>query len=587
MKIKKNFYSLVLLMTLFFVGGCETVDLDQLEDPSQLNAKLIDPVYAFNYIQLQLPDYVNSTNRFTQQVTRQMAMGGGNTYDNAYQAEDFNTNWTIAYTMLNAIQVMEPKAIQNKEFYALGAAKVIRCYVLLTLTDMYGDIPVSEALKGNENLTPHFDSSASVYTRVLSELDAAIEILGRNSNSASKIQDLYYSNQSSWITLAKTLKLKMYCTARLAGPDFGVNDIAAAISGILNEGDYIDTIAEDFQFKYGSTRFNPASRHPVYYDQYELGGGAYIGNYMFWTMTTEKGIAVPSTGTSTSASSNVDPRTQFYFFKQANVAPSNYDQFSLPNRTRPDHYNDLKYTSFYDNTIRTCYTVSNWTGGSIVDNGYWGRDHGNNGGIPPDSDKRTVCGVYPIGGAWGPPSSVQTSGNKGAKGAGVMPILLSSYVHFMKAEAILTLGIAGDARQELQQGIEQSIDKTINFLPSEKYVVSPTTTPPSSTALQAQKNWYVNTFILPRYDALPNNDKKLEMIIKEYYIAAWGNGIEPYNNYRRTGYPSNFQPTLEPIAGLYYSTALYPRIAVVNNPNAPTNVRTKRVFWDKASFNLE
>lgn len=40
--------------------------------------------------------------------------------------------------------------------------------------------------------------------------------------------------------------------------------------------------------------------------------------------------------------------------------------------------------------------------GSIVDNGYWGRDRqAANGGIHPDSDKRTVCGVYPIGGAWG------------------------------------------------------------------------------------------------------------------------------------------------------------------------------------------
>jgi hypothetical protein len=38
---------------------------------------------------------------------------------------------------------------------------------------------------------------------------------------------------------------------------------------------------------------------------------------------------------------------------------------------------------------------------------------------------------------------------------------------------------------------------------------------------------------------------KLELIIKEYFLAAWGNGIEPYNAYRRTGYPSNFQPTLE------------------------------------------
>ena len=28
---------------------------------------------------------------------------------------------------------------------------------------------------------------------------------------------------------------------------------------------------------------------------------------------------------------------------------------------------------------------------------------------------------------------------------------------------------------------------------------------------------------------------RLNVIMKEYFIALWGNGIESYNNYRRTG----------------------------------------------------
>jgi hypothetical protein len=76
------------------------------------------------------------------------------------------------------------------------------------------------------------------------------------------------------------------------------------------------------------------------------------------------------------------------------------------------------------------------------------------------------------------------------------------------------------------------------------------------------------------------------MIMKEYFIASWGNGIEPYNNYRRTGFPSNFQPTLEPVSGAYFSTALYPLTSQQNNPNTPGNTRLKKVFWDKANLNL-
>jgi hypothetical protein len=582
MKIKNIIFKMFLLTTLLYFGSCETVDLDQLENPSSLDESLLNPVYTFNYVQLELAGFVESTNGFSQRVTRQIAMTGGNNYDNAFTEASFSGNWSTAYKMLNAVKIMEPKAIQNKEFYALGAAKVIRCYVLLTLTDMYGDIPVSEALQGNGNLTPKFDSSASVYSRILLELDDAVEILQRNdSNPTSAIQDLYYSSQNDWIRLANTIKLKMYCTARLAGPDFGVSDIGAAITAIINQDNYINAPSHDFAFRYGTNRNLPNNRHPVYNDQYELGGGAYIGNYMFWTMTTEKGFQVSSTGNST-ATSNVDPRTGFYFYKQANVVPANYDQFILPNRIRPEHYNNVQFNSFYDSSVRTCFTVSNWVGGALIDNGFWGRDHGNNGGIPQDDTKRTVCGIYPIGGAYSNTTgSVQTSGNKGGLGAGITPMILSSYVHFMKAEAILTLGIPGDARAELEQGIRESIDKTINFLPDYKY----TGTAPLSATLEAQKNWYVGTFILPRYDAL-NTDKKLELIIKEYYIAAWGNGIEPYNNYRRTGYPSNLQPTLEPVSGDFFYTALYPGNSVNNNPNTPTNVRSKKVFWDKANLIL-
>ena len=40
-------------------------------------------------------------------------------------------------------------------------------------------------------------------------------------------------------------------------------------------------------------------------------------------------------------------------------------------------------------------------------------------------------------------------------------------------------------------------------------------------------------------NAAPTTDDKLDILIKEYYIAAWGNGLESYNMIRRTGKPEN------------------------------------------------
>lgn len=309
----------------------------------------------------------------------------------------------------------------------------------------------------------------------------------------------------------------------------------------------------------------------MYNDQYELGGGAYLGNYITWTMTSEK---LNTTEFPNDINNNKpgDPRVNFYFYKQ-DASPAGEDTFVLPGRTRPDHYNEAKYASFYSSTILTPYTVSNWYGQTAIPaNGFWGRDHGNNSGIPQDGDKRTVAGVYPIGGAYGAPGTVQTQGTKGAKGAGIMPIVLSSWVHFMKAEAMMKGILTGDAKAEMILAITQSIDKTTTVIP-----VTPALSTADLADIAVKKQKYLD-YISTTYDGL-TDAKRMELLIKEYYIAAWGNGIEPYNNYRRTGYPSNFQPTLEPNSGAFYNCAFYAGNCVNNNPNAPANDRSRKVFW--------
>ena len=324
----------------------------------------------------------------------------------------------------------------------------------------------------------------------------------------------------------------------------------------------------------------------------------------------------------------IDPRTEFYFYIP-DGNPNGEDSFTLPLGVRPVHYNNNEYNSFYIGSVKTPYKVANWTGQTSIPNspttsiGYWGRDHGDNSGIPPDNDKRTVGGLYPIGGKYDSEfKTVQNSGTDGAKGAGIMPILLSSYVHFMLAENILTSGVIGDAKVELLLAVDQSIDKSIKkineypkidnitirnplvnpitniayaqgtYLPGT--VVTNTLGSVNASILYSYTDFntidirYRNeykSFISKIYDGL-NPSKKLELIVKEYFIASWGNGIEPYNNYRRTGYPTNLQPTLEVTSGEYFYTALYPTSAANNNPNTPFNSRTRKVFWDKANLTL-
>ena len=86
--------------------------------------------------------------------------------------------------------------------------------------------------------------------------------------------------------------------------------------------------------------------------------------------------------------------------------------------------------------------------------------------------------------------------------------------------------------------------------------------------------------VLSRYDSATD---KLDVVMKEYFIALWGNGIDAYNMYRRTRKPNNMVPLIDPQANSTASfprTMLYPANYVNLNSNATQRETTEQVFWD-------
>jgi hypothetical protein len=97
---------------------------------------------------------------------------------------------------------------------------------------------------------------------------------------------------------------------------------------------------------------------------------------------------------------------------------------------------------------------------------------------------------------------------------------------------------------------------------------------------------YVNR-VLANYDAATTDDARLNVIGTEYWLALYGNGIESYNLYRRTGKPANQQPALDANPGSFARSLYYPSSYITRNANArqKANVTTP-VFWDNNAANL-
>lgn len=179
----------------------------------------------------------------------------------------------------------------------------------------------------------------------------------------------------------------------------------------------------------------------------------------------------------------------------------------------------------------------------------------------------------------------------GAGGNGINPIWLSSFTAFLKAEAVLTLGVTakeGDAATLLASGVAQSITKVVGFPTAIAYSNAsiPTTAFANATQIANYK-----TLVDGLYSAAATPAEKLDLIISEYHIALYGNGLEAYNNIRRTGSPKNAQLAVATATpGIFAYSFYYPSVFVDRNSNAPAQkaigTAANKVFWDNNPANF-
>ncbi|TAH06272.1 MAG: SusD/RagB family nutrient-binding outer membrane lipoprotein, partial [Sphingobacteriales bacterium] len=147
-------------------------------------------------------------------------------------------------------------------------AKIMKAYVLMTMVDIFGDVPSSEGNLGASNLNPKADKGNVVYAAAIALLDEAIIDLGKTPGSYPGTQDLFFGASNAtgagrWRTVAKTLKLKALMNTRLVDAS-----AKAKIDALLAENDLVNATASDFEFKYSNKLANPNSRHPRYNGNY-------------------------------------------------------------------------------------------------------------------------------------------------------------------------------------------------------------------------------------------------------------------------------------------------------------------------------
>lgn len=114
----------------------------------------------------------------------------------------------------------------------IAVARILKAYFFQYLTDIYGDIPYSEAFKGATNPSPKYDSQESIYTDLVKELkEASAQI---KENELGVVGDnIYYGDMSKWKKFANSLLLRVGTRMSDAAPSVATDAINFAIANGL------------------------------------------------------------------------------------------------------------------------------------------------------------------------------------------------------------------------------------------------------------------------------------------------------------------------------------------------------------------
>jgi len=546
----KNIFKILTIIGIvsFTFSSCETTELDLRTDPNALSPDQADVNFLLNNIQLEFIDIIDGgggqadgLGRVGAELARIDYMFGRN-YTNAYSPNTFDDEWQSTYAdMLSDIRIMSPLAEDSELFVHIGIAQTLEAYALISLVDFFGDIPYSEALQGIENPNPKLDSGEEVYSQALNLLDLAIENFNKTSAGNPTIDFFYDNDASKWIKAANTIKMKAYLQTRLVD-----NSALSKFNEIVSSGDYITSTADDFQFSgWGTNEVQPDTRHPRYTESYTTSGGIdwmsnWLMNYMF---------------------ENNDPRIRYYFYRQTDETPNqdnpNEETLQCSVQSAPTHFQGTPFEDIW----------------CSLPNGYWGRIHGSNEGIPPDTFLRTLTGVYPAAGAFDDSRFQPLGQGAGAGGIGITPLILASTVDFYKAEVAMVNGATGQAKDFILAGLQKSVAKVTSFGALDS--TADLSFEPTASDITDHAD-----AISADFDAA-DDEGKWNILAEEFFTNLYGNGIDGYNFYRRTGYPTTVPPNVEPNPGAFIRSLFYPANFVNNNSSVQQKPDiTEQVFWD-------
>ncbi|MFC0877357.1 SusD/RagB family nutrient-binding outer membrane lipoprotein [Saccharicrinis sp. FJH2] len=221
--------------------------------------------------------------------------------------------WNRFYIAASQANQMQLLAEAEGNEVNQGIALVIKAYCFAQITDLYGDVPFSEALLGASegNFSPVYDSQQSVYNGVLGLIDQAIPLLESGNGTTDPSMDILYEGDASkWVRFAASLKFRslMRISAKV--------DVSGELQALVDGGKLFTSVDNEAKLNFLSTSPNA---NPVF--ETIVDGGR--GEFKLAQTLVEY------------LKANSDPRLEVYAQPAVNSGeyvgkPSGYEESPLP-----------------------------------------------------------------------------------------------------------------------------------------------------------------------------------------------------------------------------------------------------------------
>jgi len=235
--MKKKLFLILTAVLVISISGCKK-EFDDLEK-DQNRPTNVPPYLVLNGILSDITvKSFNPTQRWNQFYCCNY---------NYYGNQEYNWNSGASYSTystLNNVLRMEQEAERSglgapNAYTALG--KFFRAYLYYNLTMQVGDVPMTEALKGIDNLKPKYDSQKEVFKQILVWLEESNDEINTLTSKGSYLlsSDYFYNNDlKKWRMAVNSFKLRVLIQLSKHENDADLNVKQKFTDVISNPGKY-------------------------------------------------------------------------------------------------------------------------------------------------------------------------------------------------------------------------------------------------------------------------------------------------------------------------------------------------------------